>query len=253
MKKDTNYSRKPAIKFMHTTGKALVEEWSNARNPTFNIEGNQLENPNCKVYVEKPAIETVDWTDALKWNSNQHSFIKAFSTKDIYCTSDVLKSVTKQQCREIMQKMDECNYADFDEMWLHINQIRIVTLNKDCWENSECNCKNWLKFYKCDHVISLSARLKLCSFVSVAYSIPICHKRKPEKPTKTVGALLRQPNEIQAEAGVDEDPSSAQEQILVQEQLPVVPKERGRPPKQVVISDEAEIAPVRASKRVKKY
>ncbi len=51
-------------------------------------------------------------------------------------------------------------------------------------------------------------------------------------------------------SGVDEDPSSAQEQIIVQEQLPIVPKKRGRPPKQVVIPDEPEIAPVRASKRM---
>ena len=42
MKKDTLHTRKPAIKFINTTGKELVEEWSNSRNPIFNNNGNCL-------------------------------------------------------------------------------------------------------------------------------------------------------------------------------------------------------------------
>ena len=248
MKKDTNHSRKPAIKFMHSVGKELVEEWSNARNPMFNIQGNELSNPNCKIYEDKPKIETVDWTEALKWNSKQHSFIKAFSTKDVYCTSDTLKCVTKNQCREITQQMDECLYDDFDDMVIQINEIRMVKLNLECWENSECNCENWLKFYKCNHIISLAARLKLCSFAQVAYSIPILHKRKRGQPAKTASALLRQPNEIQAEVGVEECPSSLQESVPIPEPMP---KKRGRPKKIANMPEDRENVPPRASKRLR--
>lgn len=40
IKKDTQHIRKPAIKFINTSGKELVEEWSNSRNPVFNNQGN---------------------------------------------------------------------------------------------------------------------------------------------------------------------------------------------------------------------
>ena len=222
---------------------------------TTNIDGQELSNPNCKVYEEKPTIETSDWTEALKWNSKQHSFVKAFSNKEVYCTSDSSKVITKIQCREFMQQMSDCNYDDFDIMVQKINEIQIISLNRDCWENSVCNCREWMKFYKCNHVISLAARLKLCNFASVAYSIPIMHKRKRGQPTKTASALSRQAVEIQADVGVDECPSSIQEPVLapvVQEAAAPMPKKRGRPKNSVVKPTDVENVPPRASKRIRK-
>ena len=74
-----------------------------------------------------------------------------------------------------MQQISDFDYDDFDIMIRKINEIQINSLNRDCWENSVCNCREWMTFYKCNHVISLAARLKLCNHVSVAYSIPIIH------------------------------------------------------------------------------
>ena len=105
IKKDTNRSRKPAIKFIHSTGKELVEEWSNARNPILHLQGKEVSNPNCKHYAEKPIIETKDWTEALKWNSKHIPFIKAYSTKEIYCASEVLKNLTKTRCHIFIKKL----------------------------------------------------------------------------------------------------------------------------------------------------
>jgi len=67
-----------------------------------------------------------------------------------------------------------------------------------------------MKFYKCNHIISLAVRLKLASFAAVAFSIPIFHKRRPGAPSKTVGALLRQPNDIQASEENEVDQSNQQ-------------------------------------------
>ena len=41
-----------------------------------------------------------------------------------------------------MQQMDERRYDNFDDMVIQANKIRIVKLNRECWENSKCNCKN---------------------------------------------------------------------------------------------------------------
>ena len=68
IKKDTNYCRKPAIKFIQSTGKTLVEEWSKARNALIN---GVLTNPNCKVYEEKPIIEKFCQSRLQHPNSSQ--------------------------------------------------------------------------------------------------------------------------------------------------------------------------------------
>ena len=36
----------------------------------------------------------------------------------------------------------------FDALVEQMNEINIVKLNKDVWENSECSCREWLKFLK---------------------------------------------------------------------------------------------------------
>ena len=128
-----------------------------------------------------------------------------------------------------------------------INSIHVINLRRDCWELSECTCKNWSKYLKCDHVIAVAFKLKLCSFSSIAYSIPISHKGRRGQPAKTASALIRQPSELQNELSIIDYPSSKQETII-----PVtVPekKKRGRPAKNK--APEQEKSEKRASKRLK--
>ena len=122
-----------------------------------------------------------------------------------------MKELTKQQCREFLSEKDKNLFNDFDSMINSINRINTIHLDLDCWEKSICDCKNWMKAYKCNHIIALASRLKLCSFSEVAYSIPIKHKRTQGRPKATTSALSTQPNEIQPEAGVDGYPSSSEE------------------------------------------
>ncbi len=112
-----------------------------------------------------------------------------------------------------------------------VQDLVIINLNKTRWENSSCSCKSWQKYLKCSHIISLSVRLKLCTFSTVAYSLPLCHKRKRGKPKKTANALQYQPNELQKEPVVqlceEDEPEEQLEPV-------VVPKKRpGRPRKNV--------------------
>ena len=47
------------------------------RSPSFlRSDGSELENPNQKIYKEKPDIETHDWTRALKWDDKQYKVIQ---------------------------------------------------------------------------------------------------------------------------------------------------------------------------------
>jgi len=64
----------------------------------FTVGDNQLLNLYIKEYVDKPIIEAVDWTDALKWKAKSHNFIRAYSNTDVFCTSDALRTIDKPQC-----------------------------------------------------------------------------------------------------------------------------------------------------------
>ncbi len=149
---------------MNGIGKELVEEWSNQRNSIFVINGQEIPNTNVKVYNEKQVISTKDWTDAYKWNAQGHKIIQVYSTKNIYCTSDHLKIITKEQCRKYLQDINLNVYTDFDNMMQQVEEFRVIKINEHIWENSECSCKEWHKFLKCNHVIALATRLKLCTF-----------------------------------------------------------------------------------------
>jgi hypothetical protein len=53
----------------------------------------------------------------------------------------------------------------------------------------------WLhKNLKCNHI---AVRLNQTSYLKVAYSAPIAHKRQRGQPKKTVGCFARQPNELE--------------------------------------------------------
>ena len=134
IKKDINRIRKPAIKFIRDTGKDLVEEWSKLRNHSFG----ELVNPNVKRYEEKPIFETADWTSALKWQTKGHTIIRAYSNKDVYCTSEIKKDLDRPECRTILQNIEDFNHNNFDDMLALINSIHIINLRRDCWELSEC-------------------------------------------------------------------------------------------------------------------
>ncbi|RNA01897.1 hypothetical protein BpHYR1_037232 [Brachionus plicatilis] len=75
------------------------------------------------------------------------------------------------------------------------------------------NSINHINTIHLDHIIALASRLKLFIFSEVAYSIPIRHKRKQGRPAAAVSTLIRQPNETQPEADVDEYPSSSEETV----------------------------------------
>ena len=148
-----------------------------ARNPVYSINGVETVNPNVKAYQTKPEISTKDWTNAFKWNSNNHLMIQMFSSQNIFCTSDEVSKLSKEKYRKFAKDITDCKWSSFEKMMQDINQIRMIKLNKEEWENSECTCSFWQKNYKCNHVIS---RLKLASFSTVAYSTSLQHKRKKD-------------------------------------------------------------------------
>ena len=58
----------------------------------------------------------------------------------------------------VIKNIENFKWFSFDAMIFDINRIRVIKLNREEWENSECTCSHWQKNYKCNHVISLATR-----------------------------------------------------------------------------------------------
>ncbi|RNA24848.1 hypothetical protein BpHYR1_043696 [Brachionus plicatilis] len=89
----------------------------------------------------------------------------------------------------------EYDASSIEKRWFRL--FITYQFNRDEWELSTCSCKDWLKNYKCDHVIAVCSRLKLCHIKEIAMNIPLERKRRPGRPKATTNALTRQPNETQ--------------------------------------------------------
>ena len=58
MKVTQQKARQPMIRFLHSQLKenGIVHEWSMARNPVYQVNQKEVQNPNVKVYHHKPDI-----------------------------------------------------------------------------------------------------------------------------------------------------------------------------------------------------
>ena len=233
MKVKQRKSRMPLKRFIFSQlENGIVTEWSLERNPIYFVGGQELQNPNAKIYQSMPDIATKDWTDAFKWNAKNHVFIKPFKNQDIFCTSDEKKAITKDECRQFIKDVSECKWNSFNEMMTEINHIRLINLSSE-WKNSECSCGIWQKNLKCNHVIALACRLQLASFSTIAMNVPLQHKRRKGAPKKMAPALVHQAISFQEEEmrGIEVD---SDEEEAVEEQVPVpvvIARKRGRPAK----------------------
>jgi hypothetical protein len=62
--------RLPLITFLNSAERGLVKEWSMERNP--------VENPNIKVYVDKPRYTIQDFKQAYEWTQKNKNIIHMF-------------------------------------------------------------------------------------------------------------------------------------------------------------------------------
>jgi len=262
--------RTPCIKFMKGKGRRLVEEWSLQRSSTYTqTDGTVIDNPNVKIYKTKPDILTADWSHALKWDGKKHKIIHLFQGSNVYCTSDIHKTLNRADCREHLKYLENIEIeTSFERLINKVTDIRVIHLNEVEWENSRCSCRWWHKNLKCNHIIALACRIKLASYIAVAYSAPLTAKRRTGRPKITTTCLRRQPTDHQDDGQLvemctdDDSDDDIPISVLVQTQPQIAskppPKKRGRKRKDestvTAINDNpvSEKEPERRSKRLKK-
>ena len=100
------------------------------------------------------------------------------------------------QCRHYVERMDNCNFQTFSQLFEYHNSIHIIKLNKDCWQNSQCSCNGWQKNYVCCHIPFVASKEPLCDFTfkDIILKMPLEKKKKRGRKENTKPALLHQPH-----------------------------------------------------------
>jgi hypothetical protein len=80
----------------------------------------------------------------------------------------------------------------FDAFADLVKSVHTVKMNTVAWELSELSCSSWQKTFKCDHVIAVTARLKLTTFDKVILTLPLDKKNKRGPKPKRKTALERE-------------------------------------------------------------
>ena len=79
-----------------------------------------------------------------------------------------------------MQFETKLNYEKFDYYKQEAFKVYRIYFDKLNWRNSECNCFNFLKNYKCPYVLGIAIRLKVVDPPAAAKSVPIGKKEDQE-------------------------------------------------------------------------
>ena len=122
-------------------------------------------------------------------------------------SGDKEKTLTRNEYKQFLQELEDNKWNNFDEMFVAINRIRIITMNKENWKLSHCTCWFWLKHYKCVHIIGCGYRLQLSNFKSIGMDLPLTNKRKAGGSLKNKSASSTQPSDLieTIEAGIEEE------------------------------------------------
>jgi hypothetical protein len=81
--------------------------------------------------------------------------------------------------------------GSFDEFVNFFKKVRLITLDKENWAKSTCNCSWYLKNYYCYHLIALAANLKLVEIPIQNKNLGIPNKPKRGRRSKAREALQR--------------------------------------------------------------
>ncbi|RNA05352.1 hypothetical protein BpHYR1_018099 [Brachionus plicatilis] len=134
--------------------------------------------------------------DAYGWNCLNKTIQTSIPGTDyFYVKEGLFYDLSRNECKEYEQKLTSKSWSTFDIMIKHLSSINRISININNWRETTCTCSDWQKDYKCNHQISVCARLKKCAFDIVAMDLPIQPNRKRGAPEKNKPALIIQPSD----------------------------------------------------------
>ena len=96
--------------------------------------------------------------------------------------------VGKTECRQFFNDSSKQAFNNFENVIEYAQSIRIIQFNDTEWKLSTCNCVEWKKLFKCNHVIAVAYLNKKLDWDVRA----IESNRKKGRPPQAKSALSKQ-------------------------------------------------------------
>ncbi|RNA23519.1 hypothetical protein BpHYR1_050333 [Brachionus plicatilis] len=145
----------------------LLSTWSEHRHPDFRTTTR---------FHQKPVLSTHEYTLGHDW------------VIYMVTSTDVNYEATKEGCRNYLNSTGP--WATFKDYLSWNDSYKIIEINEQVWELSECSCQYWKKNYICKHVIGIIYELsKFDTFPALDLNIEQNAKRGRRK--KASSALQR--------------------------------------------------------------
>lgn len=182
IKKENTFREKLPMKEMLHVANKLVMNWSRSRDNTKD---------HAIKFSREPTIELSDWTSAYQWAKQQSSNL--LHSGDYFYTLSCTESrdITKDDVRKFLSFETKLNWSSFDEYKREAFKVYRIYFSQYNWKDSECNCIDFFKNYKCKHVLGMAIRLKKVEVPPAAKNVPLGHKRKRGRPSKASKALCK--------------------------------------------------------------
>ena len=97
----------------------------------------------------------------------------------------------KIQYQYLFNKFDKLINCDFDSYVKQKSNVFLVTLSRENWLDSKCNCPYFLKNYVCEHIIALSVNEELVEIPLRYKNVQLTKKKKRGAKPKASTALKR--------------------------------------------------------------
>ncbi len=197
--------------------------------------GQLVENPNLKTFKFVPKITNEDYLAAYEWNQlrKQVRFMKSsgvYMVKAHKPTQESDLTISNDECSAYLTAIRDLKFSQLNPFLETVHSIHILRMNADKWELSECSCSNWLKNYKCSHMIATAVRLQLTTWNPIFLDLPLEKKNKRGARKKTKPALIRQSIDVCATVAPRLIEISTEDEADDEPLVSVsIPKKRGRP------------------------
>lgn len=156
---------------------------------------------NRRSIVHAPIIDTKLWRSAAEWCQNatvyNHILIEDCDTHARFHvpTLNFIKTGQKFDSNAV-EKIQSIKWKTFDQyMSLGYGQFWSVNVskNKESWAvESSCDCRDFLKNFKCIHVIALALRMQIAVLPRNAIPTMLGKKKGAGRKKKSTKALLVQ-------------------------------------------------------------
>ncbi len=138
------------------------------------------------------------WTEAYQWVKLRKE-VKHDTATDGTKTSFVCATGNDEPISEIMVQQykdaeEGLNWDSFDDLKRWRFSMWKISLKPDEWDMAVCSCPIFLKRHICKHTVGVAIRLQCdgCVVPREAKMLTPLAKRKPGRPSKARGAVIRQ-------------------------------------------------------------